>query len=142
MGKIVVGIDGSETSQRALRWAVEEAQTRKATLTVVHAWTEPSAATGFGAARIDQAVPLGTARQVLETAIAGIGGADLASPLEAKLVGGGASDVILEEAERADLLVVGSRGRAGFAGLLLGLVSQQVVQHATCPVVVIPTAAP
>ena len=62
-------------------------------------------------------------------------------PVEAKLVEGGSSGAILEEARDADLVVVGSRGHGGFAGLLLGSVSGQVVHHATCPVVVVPAAA-
>jgi len=139
MNRIVVGIDGSEASQRALHWAVEEARAHGATVAAVHGWLGPAAAMySLGAIPIDPDLFREAAREVLDKAIASIDDADLVKPLEAKLVEGGASHVILEEALDADLVVVGSRGRGGFAGLLLGSVSQQVVHHATCPVLVIP----
>jgi len=142
MKKIVIGIDGSETSQRALRWGVEEARIHDATVTVVHAWTGPAVATyALGAIPLDPGPFRDNAQRVLDEAIAGVAGVDPVKPVEAKLVEGGSSGAILEEARDADLVVVGSRGHGGFAGLLLGSVSGQVVHHATCPVVVVPAAA-
>jgi nucleotide-binding universal stress UspA family protein len=81
------------------------------------------------------------AQEVLDHDVAEVTGAgDEVPEIESRLVQGGASGVIIDAASGADLVVVGSRGRGGFAGLLLGSVSQQVVHHAPCPVVVIPTA--
>ena len=138
MKQIVVGIDGSEPSQRALAWAVEEAKLHNATLRVVHAWFDPmignyfASPTVFVSEAIEQA-----ARGTLDDALAAIKHEDGAPPIEPILVHGLSAPVLLREAEDADLLVVGSRGRGGFKELVLGSVSHQVVQHASCPVVVI-----
>jgi nucleotide-binding universal stress UspA family protein len=139
MKRIVVGVDGSEPSERALRWAVEEAAAHGADLVAVHAWNEQAvASSSFGAVAVDPTVYQEAAREVLDGILAGVGG-DVR--IEGKLLEGGASRAILEEARTADLVVVGTRGRGGFAGLLLGSVSHQVVHHATCPVVVVPPPA-
>ena len=137
-GRIVVGVDGSDGSTAALRWALDEARLRDAKLRVVHAWKYVSDKAGIAAA-----YPVGyeeierKAREVLTRSIEQAGPA--AEPrVEAILAGGGAVTVLLETAKGADLLVVGSRGRGGFAGLLLGSVSQQCAQHAPCPVVIVP----
>jgi nucleotide-binding universal stress UspA family protein len=76
------------------------------------------------------------AEGVLDSAIAAVDTSGV--KLEQKVLTGGAAPVLVEEAKGASLLVVGSRGRGGFKGLLLGSVSQQVAHHAACPVVIIP----
>jgi len=137
--RIVVGIDGSHTSQQALRWAVEEARVRQATVEVVHAWHlayvggYPYTAGSFDPAPFEDA-----GRQALDEAIAGVDTTGLPGPLHPVLHMGDAAGGILETAEGADLVVVGSRGLGGFTGLLLGSVGHQVANHAPCPVVVIP----
>lgn len=138
MTVIVVGIDGSESSQRALEWAGEEARLRGATLKVIHAWFDPFVAGYFVAPAVyERAAMEEAAREVLEKAVASIpdGSPDL--EVEGVLVHGQAESVLLCASQTADMVVVGSRGRSGIAGALLGSVSQRVVHHAECPVVVV-----
>jgi len=138
-GRVVVGIDGSDTARQALEWAVEEARVRRASLEVVHAWHMPYLiglpylGLSFDPTGIEH-----EARALLEATIGSVDTAGLATPVEPIVVNGGAASAILETAKDADLVVVGSRGRGGFAGLLLGSVGSQVAQEATCAVVVIP----
>ena len=142
MQRVVVGVDGSENSRRALAWALDEALARNACLDVVHTW-EPPRVVGFGTLASGGAI-LGRnpyeeqARLLLDLMIAGASAEELPIPIDAIAVHGSAATALLKTARGADLIVVGSRGRGGFAGLLLGSVSQQVVQHAPCPVVVVP----
>jgi len=141
MERIVVGIDGSDNSHRALRWALDEGRLRRAAVEVVHTWNAPY----MGGYRYD--VPMvdpenyeKTANQVLDSAIDGEDTSGLPVPVERIVTSGGAARVIVETAKGAELVVVGSRGLGGFKGLLLGSVSQQVTHHAPCPVVVVPPA--
>jgi nucleotide-binding universal stress UspA family protein len=140
MPRIVVGIDGSDHSKKALRWALDEALLRGASLEVVFAWMLPVYATGYGFAPGDLIDPkiLGDgAAEQLDKAVTEVAGATTDVKISRKTVEGMAAQMLVEEAEGADLLVVGSRGHGGFAGLLLGSVSQQCAQHASCPVVII-----
>jgi nucleotide-binding universal stress UspA family protein len=140
MARVVVGIDGSDHSQRALRWAHEEAKLRAASLRVIYAWRLPTYAAGYGFAPgdlVDPKVMSDSANEQLDNAVTEIVGDSTDVQVERKAIEGMAAQVLVEEAEGADLLVVGSRGHGGFAGLLLGSVSQQCAQHATCPVVII-----
>lgn len=142
MARIVVGIDGSDHAKEALRWALEEARLRGATLRVVNAWTAP-VYVGYAAvsgAVLDPALFKDAADEQIETAVKEILGDATDVPVERKTVEGTAASVLVEEAEGADLLVVGSRGHGGFAGLLLGSVSQQCAQHSLCPVVIVHAA--
>jgi nucleotide-binding universal stress UspA family protein len=140
VGEIVVGVDGSEGSGRALDWAATEARLRGATLTVLHAWDIPAAVAATAV------LPHGQSWTILEDAADAVlkGMVARAEALGVRpqevLVQGHAAASLLSCAEGADLLVVGSRGRGGFAGLLLGSVSQAVVHRAPCPVVVVPPA--
>ena len=140
MARIVVGIDGSDHSKKALRWALDEARLRGASLHVVYAWMLPVYATGYGFAPgdlFDPKVISDGATEQLDKAVAEVVGDATDVKVERKTVEGMAAQVLVEEAAGADLLVVGSRGHGGFAGLLLGSVSQQAAQHASCPVVII-----
>lgn len=143
MNRIVVGIDGSETARRALRWAAEEATLRDAALEVVHAWHMPYVG-GYPyvpTATFDPTWFEDAARTTLDAACDSLDSTGLKHPLERILVSGGAATAILEAAKGACLVVVGSRGLGGFTGLLLGSVSHQVAHHASCPVVIVPAEA-
>lgn len=137
---IVVGVDGSEPAKRALRWAIEEARLRGAKLAAVTAWHVPGysyGAPGFVpilATSVDVAIRE-AAEAIANEAVEQARAAGLDA--EAIITNGQAADVLLESAERASLLVVGSRGHGGFAGLLLGSVGQQCAHHASCPVAII-----
>ena len=120
----MVGVDGSPGSLAALRFAAAEAGLRGARLRVVHAWTVPLAV----------ALP--------EPAVLGqpiIPEPEFEEVRAALLAEGTAAHALVQAAEGADLLVVGSRGRGGFKGLLLGSVSQQCAHHAPCPVAIVPS---
>jgi nucleotide-binding universal stress UspA family protein len=137
--RVVVGVDGSEGSRRALQWAASEARQRHAVLEVVHAWHIPYVGGyPYAAGTLDWGVIEAGAKTVLEREIASVAPAGLAGPVKGILCGDAAAQAIVTVSKGADLVVVGSRGHGGFAGLLLGSVSQQVVHHAGCPVVVVP----
>jgi nucleotide-binding universal stress UspA family protein len=139
MTKIVVGVDSSEGGRGALEWAVAEATLRGATVEAVHVWQLPVyAATPFGN------VPLGVgdfeadAQKVFDEVVDACDSSALAAPIERTFVAGHPASKLLEVAQDAELLVVGTRGHGGFTGLLLGSTSQQVAHHAPCPVVIVP----
>jgi nucleotide-binding universal stress UspA family protein len=138
--EIVVGIDGSEGSHRALRWAYEEARVHGAKLLVVTAWMVPAppVAPPYGSFPWEGSFDFSeTAKEALTTSISEVLGSDPGVEVESEVVEGNAPLVLLEKSATADLLVVGSRGHGAFAGMLLGSVSQHVTAHAKCPVVVI-----
>lgn len=135
--RVVVGIDGSEASYEALDWAAEEARVRGATLGIIHAWHTPfSAASPYGGS-FDPSVLDDSARAVLDAAVERVDAAALTKPLDAVLAVGRAAPVILDASKRANLVVLGARGRGGFAELVLGSVSHSVVHHSSCPVVIV-----
>ena len=141
MGTIVVGVDGSEGSLAALRFAIEEAKIRSAEVKAVNAWNVPPAVYGGGwaPAGVDFDEFRKLAEAALEKTLQEVGAGESGVSVTAILREGQPADVLCAEAPNADdLLVVGSRGLGGFRGLLLGSVSQQVVNHSTCPVVVVP----
>jgi nucleotide-binding universal stress UspA family protein len=145
-GSIVVGVDGSDASHDALRWAAEEAKLRSATLVALHAWSfvpaQPIGDPGM------LAVPAGDlagqlnaendAAQIgLDQAVEAALGAGSEVQLERRLVEGDAGEALVAASKDAVLVVVGSHGRSGFKAALLGSVSRHVVDHAACPVVVV-----
>lgn len=141
MSGIVVGVDGSASARAALRFALVEARLRGDAVRAVAAWHVPIAAYGGALVPPDPALVADLepqTRRTLDRALAEV--ADEAAGLELEPVvrEGLPARVLLEEAEGADLLVVGSRGLGGFRGLLLGSVSQQCAHHAPCPVVIVP----
>ena len=145
MSTIVVGVDGSSGAEGALRFAVEEARLRGATLRLVTAWhVPPMAYSGGYVAPFDRGEFEQNAAAVGEKALAAV--REQTPDLEVQCVTGEgqAAHVLLEEAKDADLLVVGTRGHGGFAGLLLGSVSHQCAHHASCPLVIVngPKATP
>lgn len=144
MERIVVGIDGSDGSRRALEWAIAEARLRGAAVEVVMTWHEPYVAGApvlAGTARQDLEAVERAHRSEMDRVLDSTDTRGLDAPVERILVQGRAAGVLVDVARGADLLVVGSRGRGGFTGLLLGSVSQQVAAHAPCPVVIVPSAS-
>ena len=136
--RIVVGVDGSPEAAAALAWALDEGRARQAQVDVVHAWHAPY----VGAYPLDAtALDLDSfeegARELVTKALAARDTGGL--PVEPQVIVecAGAARAVLDVAAGADLVVGGSRGRGGFAELLLGSVSQQVTHHAPCPVVVV-----
>ena len=141
-GLIVVGVDSSEGSKAALRFAFDEAKLRKATLRAVHSWLYgyigsvgiegygPVAGADLSDLRLTAEIALDA---VLQQALPDQNGV----AIERRVVEGTPATVLVHESRNADLLVVGSRGHGGFAGLLLGSVSQQCAHHAACPVVIV-----
>lgn len=141
---IVVGVDGSEQSHHALAWAREEAGLRGIGVRATHVWAPPVPVSEFAAmaAPVDLELYEKLAHRVVDDAVTEIGAtADSGVPVTPSVVRGYPSTTLCELAEEADLLVVGSRGHGGFAGLLLGSVSHQCVHHATLPVAVVPLSA-
>jgi nucleotide-binding universal stress UspA family protein len=137
MGRIVVGVDSSQTSLKALRWALEEARLRGAELELVHAFPRPELVGMTMVVTLPSDEELREAsEQVLAEALAAVGGADGLAVTQ-RVGAGGPASVLVEAAKDAELLVIGSRGLGGFRGMLLGSVTQQVIAHAPCPVVVI-----
>jgi nucleotide-binding universal stress UspA family protein len=137
-GWIVVGIDGSEHSQAALRWASTEAHRRGLALQVVTCWSYPMLPWGPYQPPLSSEDFEAEALQVAETEIEKVLGPDRGSlDVQISVVEGAASLRLLDYDQAADMIVVGSRGRGGFAGLLLGSVSQHVAEHARCPVVIV-----
>lgn len=152
---VVVGVDGSAGAKHALRWALAEARLRKAPLRAVHAWmfgyiggsvegypywggaTGAYTSLGVDLQDLDRA-----AEDLLERALADAGADAEGIAIDRQVIQGAAAEVLVGAVTPDDLLVVGSRGHGGFAGLLLGSVSQQCVHHAPCPVVVVHTPKP
>jgi nucleotide-binding universal stress UspA family protein len=136
--RIVAGVDGSPSSLEALRWAVGQAELTGGTVDAVIAWQYPAAATGFGwGAVADDTDWAELAAKTLADAISQAVDPGSDVPVRPVVVQGMPAQVLLDLAADADLLVVGSRGHGGFAGALLGSVSQHCTHHAPCPVVVI-----
>ena len=144
MGRIVVGVDGSEGSRAALRWALRQADGQDATVEAVTVFSCPAP----GALLAMEAMPIPQvnvdelrreAEELLGTTVAQVQEeVDVHPEVVEAVLEGPVARRLIERADGADLLVVGSRGLGGFRGLLLGSVGHQVVSHAPCPVVVLP----
>lgn len=141
VSRIVVGVDGSDSSKAALHWAYEEASHHGATLTAVSTWEPPTLPMSppYGAMpdKDYQDQPKNAALEVLDRLVNELEDRDPAVDVHTSIEEGHAAEVLIERSKEADLLVVGSRGHGGFAGMLLGSVGQHLVAHAHCPVVVV-----
>lgn len=158
MTRIIVGVDGSESSENALRWALEEADLRQVErVSVVHAFRPPELRNY--SAYADTFLDVGAmqrrtevdrsrreedaihARQAAERLLERLLGDARTDPIGADVellaLPNDPAKTLIDMSRNADLLVVGSRGRGGFKGLLLGSVSQQCLQHSRCPVVIV-----
>jgi nucleotide-binding universal stress UspA family protein len=142
---VLVGVDGSAQSAAALEYAVAEADRRGARLQVVSTFFPEYSAQGRTHPLTVSEAPLEVdlekeARAMVEEALAGNASPP---PVEIVVAAGPAAGVLIERSGEVDVLVLGHRGRGGFASMLLGSVSLQCVLHARCPVIVVrPTGAP
>ncbi|MFE0463384.1 universal stress protein [Kitasatospora sp. NPDC058965] len=139
--RVVVGVDGSPSSAAALRWAVGHAQLIGGAVAAVAAW-EPLVDYGWSAPVVDPAFDEDQARRRFAGELDRVLGAARPVPVTEHLVRGDPAEVLLDAADGAAVLVVGSRGHGRFTRALLGSVSLRCAQHATCPVVIVrPDAA-
>jgi nucleotide-binding universal stress UspA family protein len=136
--RIVVGVDGSEGSKNALRWAARIAAATGATIDAVATW-ELTSLYGWSALSAVPALysPQPEIEKSLNETVDEVFGADRPAGIRVQVLEGPAARTLLVAAEGAQMLVVGSRGHGGFAGLLLGSVSAKVAEHARCPVLVV-----
>jgi nucleotide-binding universal stress UspA family protein len=138
--RIVVGVDGSLASQAALEWAGDEAVVHGSELVVLTAWLPippPLAGTSSTLPTHGITNPGETAKEQLMEAIRDVLGEDPLVLVRPQVKEGNAAKLLIDLSEDADLLVVGASGHGGFAGMLLGSVSQHVASHARCTVVVV-----
>lgn len=131
MKRIVVGIDGSESSIGALSLAIELAASLGARVEALSVW-QPY----YGTVEMPRPIEdlEKKARAAMDTALASIEPGHV--EITDEVVEGDPATVLIHRSSNADMLVVGTRGRGGFAGLLLGSVSQRCSQQATCPVLI------
>jgi nucleotide-binding universal stress UspA family protein len=139
--QIVVGVDGSDSSRAALAWAYDEATHHSASITVISTWHPPSMpmTPPYGSIPPEGYVsqPKREALDLLEKLIADLEERNPPVDVRTVIEEGNPAHVLIERSKDADLMVVGSRGHGGFAGMLLGSVSQHLVAHSDCPVVVV-----
>ena len=131
--RVVVGVDGSEANREALRRAAVEAIAHGARLEVVHAWDfldqpGPEFDPHYGEA---------AARKRIEAFVDDVLGSDRPAEVEVRVVNDHAARTLVDASQGAFTLVVGARGLGGFKGILAGSVSQHLLHHATCPVLVV-----
>jgi len=131
--RIVVGVDGSDSSVDALAYAAGLAGLMNTSLEAVTTWEYPSAAMYETA----DWSPKRDAEELLEAALTSAFGAERPAGLTTTIRQGGAARVLIDESEHAEMLVLGSRGHGGFAGLVLGSVSAACTAHGKCPVLVV-----
>lgn len=134
--RVVVGVDGSTCSEAALRWAADYAAATGAELLAVIVWDSPTSY-GWALAPEAEGLPERHAAKVLESSLDAVFGPERPPYLKSSVVRGHPAAALLAEANGADLLVVGRRGRGSFTAALLGSVSSRCTQHATCPVAVV-----
>ena len=133
--RIVVGVDGSGSSREALRWAAYLASVFGGRLDVVTTWEYPQT---FGWATVaPDWDPAQDMKKVLDDAMRAVFGDRPPDGVRLIVREGGAAKVLLDAGQGATMLVVGSRGHGGFAGMLLGSVSANVAEHASCPVFIV-----
>ncbi|HUC13609.1 MAG TPA: universal stress protein [Acidimicrobiales bacterium] len=135
--RIVVGVDGSESSKDALQWAAHQAELTGDSLEAVITWEITPNTYGVALPLPSDYDPAAIAKQTLDEAISKVLGESGGPHVTTRVVEGAPARSLLEIAKGADLLVLGSRGHGPFVGMLLGSVSEYCASHATCPVVVV-----
>jgi nucleotide-binding universal stress UspA family protein len=134
---ILVGIDGSQPSRIALRWAADQAERNQCEIVALNAWTRTLILAGAAPSVREVPDPAEAARSVLLQSIVEELGENPPVKVQPVVKEGNPARILIEMSADADLLVVGTRGHGGFAGLLLGSVSQHVAAYARCTVVVV-----
>jgi nucleotide-binding universal stress UspA family protein len=135
--QIVVGVDGSQSSLAALRWAVRQAGLTGAPLEIVSAWEWPVSYLGWEAPDPPDYDPADEAQRQLDKAVSAVLTPGDAIEVRRSVIEGHPAPVLEALSRTADLVVVGSHGHREFAGMLLGSVSEHLITHCHCPVVVI-----
>ncbi|HUW77382.1 MAG TPA: universal stress protein [Candidatus Nanopelagicaceae bacterium] len=135
-GHIIVGVDGSETSMIALRWAAKLAPTLGGNIVAVIAWDYP-ARPGWEGEIPDWWRPDEDAIKILDETLDSVFGKNRPVGLVTSVQQGRPTPILIEASKDADMLIIGSRGLGGFAGMLLGSVSSSCAEHAHCPVLVV-----
>lgn len=137
--RIVVGVDGSPSSKKALGWAVSQAERTGAQVEAVTAWEYPQfyGSVGWTFPQGGEEAISTAAEVVLEEAVTEAVEGHPDTVVHTTVTYGGPAEVLLEAAKGSDLLVVGSRGHGAMAGTLLGSVGHNCAQHAPCPVVIV-----
>ena len=136
MKKIVVGVDMSPSSHRALKWAYDEAERWGAELHVIHAWEGPSSPVRKVATTEPRDITEYDNAEILAAALKELPRTGSVS-LHPELLEGDAAEILRREGKDADLLVIGAHGRHGFIEAMLGSVAYKLTHHAPCPVAVI-----
>lgn len=136
MDRVLVGVDGSDGSRVALRFAADEARQWGVPLVVIRSWEYPLVISPSGSVPDAEEMSKAVASQ-LNSTIEEVLGQDEADSVEAMVVNDPPVRAILDAASPRDLIVVGSRGLGGFRGLVLGSVSQQITHYAPCPVTIV-----
>lgn len=134
MNRIIVGVDGSPSSIAALKYAARLASALHAPLEAVTTWTYPPVT---GAELVIEWQPEQDAQQILDASVADAFGDAPPEGLTRTVLPGSPARTLIDASETSGMLVLGSRGRGGFAGLLLGSVSAACAQHAHCPVLIV-----
>jgi nucleotide-binding universal stress UspA family protein len=132
--RIVVGVDGSDQSKLALKWAARIAVAEGARLEAIIAWELPTLAYGYVGTGYS---PRDEMEKVLIASVDEVFEGHRPDGMQLRSMSGGAAALLLDASRDALMVVVGSRGHGGFVGLLLGSVSSRVAEHATCPVLVV-----
>jgi len=137
-GVIAVGVDGSDSSEKALIWAVEEAVQRGYPLEVVHAWYHPGQAAGLPLAMLtDPQVLRDSSQAMVERMVSPWREKFPDLEIRIRLAETAPVPALVGASRAAELVVVGSRGHGGLAGLMLGSVSNALAHHSECPVVIV-----
>lgn len=140
--RIVVGIDGSAPSLTALEWALDQAELTGATVEAITCWEYPAFYSWEGGAIAPREFESAAGHTVEEAVDNAVDRRTSPPRVRTRVLQGHTAQVLVESAENANLLVVGSRGHGGFVGALLGSVSQKCAHHARCPVVIVHAAKP
>lgn len=136
---VIVGVDGSKDSAKAIEFAFDQAEALHGRVVAVHAWTSPflTYADGASMLQFDEDKVREESRLLVAESVAGAAADHPDVNWTTELVSGSAGQALVRRSETADLLVVGTRGRGGFTGLLLGSVSQTALHHTHCPIAIV-----